>query len=176
MPLPEPPPGPPKRLTEAPHPITSHDDRSAFSSGEPALDTWLKHNALKSQASGAARTYVITAEQTVVGYYSLAAGSVSRRGATGTVRRNLPDPVPVILLARLAVDSQWKGQGLGAALLRDAALRTRQAAHLVGIRAMLVHAISPEAARFYRYFGFQPSPGNETTLMITLAGLEQALR
>ncbi len=88
----------------------------------------------------------------------------------------MPDPVPVIVLARLAVDSHWHGQGLGAALLRDAALRTRQAADLAGIRAMLVHAISPEAARFYRYFGFQPSPGNETTLMMTLAGLEHALR
>jgi GNAT superfamily N-acetyltransferase len=173
---PEPPPGPPKRVIEAPRPIASHCDCSAFSSGEPALDTWLKRNAVKSQGSGAARTYVITAEHTVVGYYALAVGSVSRRDATGAVRRNMPDPVPVILLARLAVDSHWHGQGLGAALLRDAALRTRQAADLAGIRAMLVHAISPEAARFYRYFGFQPSPGNETTLMMTLAGLEQALR
>lgn len=117
-----------------------------------------------------------TAEQTVVGYYALAVGSVSRRDATGRVRRNMPDPVPVIILARLAVDSHWHGQGLGAALLRDAALRTRQAADLAGIRAMLVHAISPEAARFHRYFGFQQSPGNETTLMITLGVLEQALR
>ena len=88
----------------------------------------------------------------------------------------MPNPVPMILLARLAVDSHWHGQGLGGALLRDAALRTPQAADLDGIRAMLLHAISPEAARFYRYFGFQPSPGNETTLMMTLAGLGQALR
>jgi GNAT superfamily N-acetyltransferase len=119
---------------------------------------------------------VITAEHTVVGYYALAVGSVSRRAATGAVRRNMPDPLPVILLARLAVDRRWHGQGLGAALLRDAALRTRQAADLAGIRAMLVHAISPEAARFYRYFGFQPWPGNDKTLMMTLAGLEQALQ
>jgi predicted N-acetyltransferase YhbS len=88
----------------------------------------------------------------------------------------MPDPVPVILLARLAVDSHWHGQGLGGALLRDAALSTPQAADLAGIRAMLLHAISPEAARFYRYFGFQSSPGIETTLTMTLAGLEQASR
>jgi predicted N-acetyltransferase YhbS len=87
----------------------------------------------------------------------------------------MPDPVPVMLLARLAVDRSRQGSGLGAALLRNAALRTMQAADLAGIRAMLVHAISPEAARFYRYFGFQPGPASGTTLMVTLAGLRRAL-
>jgi predicted N-acetyltransferase YhbS len=141
----------------------------------PVLDTWLKRKALKNQSSGAARTYVITSGQTVIGYYALAVGSVSRPEATGPVRRNMPDPIPVMLLARLAVDRRWQGRGLGAALLRDAVLRTLQAAEIVGIRAMLVHAISIEATRFYRYFGFQSSMATDMTLMAALSVLEQAL-
>jgi GNAT superfamily N-acetyltransferase len=160
---------------EHPRPIGPDCDCSGFASGEPALDAWLKHNALKSHSSGAARSYVITSDRAVIGYYALVVGSVARAEATGAVRRNMPDPVPVMLLPRLAVDRRRQGSGLGAALLRDAALRTLQAADLAGIRAMLVHAISPEAARFYRYFGLQPAPGSEMTLMVTLAGLRRAL-
>ncbi len=167
--------GPPVGATLAPRPLSSNDDCSGFDSGESALDTWLRRNALKSQASGAARTYVVTSAQTVVGYYALAVGSVSRAEVPAPVRRNMPDPVPVMLLARLAVDRRWQGRGLGAALLRDAARRTLQAAEIGGIRALLVHAISAEAVRFYRYFGFQPAPDSEMTLMVTLAALERAL-
>jgi GNAT superfamily N-acetyltransferase len=167
--------GPPSGAIEAPRPLGPDCDSSGFDSGQPALDTWLRRNALKSQSSGAARTYVITSGPAVIGYYALAVGSVARAEATGPVRRNMPDPVPVMLLARLAVDRRWQGQGLGAALLRDAVLRTLQAANLGGIRAMLVHAISTDAARFSRYFGFQPSPATEMTLMTTLSALEGAL-
>ena len=167
--------GAPAGSIEAPGPLGPDCDCSGFDSGQPALDTWLRHNARKSQSSGAARTYVITAGQAVIGYYALAVGSVSRAEATGTVRRNMPDPIPVMLLARLAMDRRWQGRGLGAALLRDAALRTLQAAEIAGIRAMLVHAISADAARFYRYFGFQPAPGSEMTLMVTLSALAAGL-
>lgn len=105
-------------------------DCSGFESGEPSLDTWLKRSAIKT--IGAARTYAITVDRSVIGYYALAVGSVSRTAATGSVRRNMPDPVPVMLLARLAIDRRWQGRGLGAALLRDAALRTLQAADIAG--------------------------------------------
>jgi GNAT superfamily N-acetyltransferase len=167
--------GPESAGIGAPRPLGTDCDCSAFDSGVPALDTWLRRSAFKSQSSGAARTYVITAGHAVIGYYALAVGSVARAEASGQVRRNMPDPVPVMLLARLAIDRRWQGRGLGAALLRDAVLRTLQAADIGGIRAMLVHAISTDAARFYRYFGFQPAPGNEMTLMSTLAALERAL-
>lgn len=167
--------GPPSGAIEAPRPLGPDCDCSGFDSGQPALDTWLRRHALKSQSSGAARTYVITSGQTVIGYYALAVGSVARAEATGPVRRNMPDPIPVMLLARLAIDRRWQGQGLGAALLRDAVLRTLQAAELGGIRAMLVHAISTDAARFYRYFGFQTSPATDMTLMASLSALEGAL-
>jgi len=167
--------GRPAGAIAAPRPLGPGCDCSRFDSGEPALDTWLRRNAQKSQLSGAARTYVITAGRVVIGYYALAVGSVSRAEATGTVRRNMPDPIPVMLLARLAMDRRWQGRGLGAALLRDAALRTLQAAEIAGIRATLVHAISAEAARFYRYVGFQPAPGSEMTLMVTLSALAAGL-
>jgi len=167
--------GTPAGAIEAPRPLGADCDCSGFDSGQPAIDIWLRRNALRSQSSGAARTYVVTTGQTVIGYYALAVGSVSRAEATGPVRRNMPDPVPVMLLARLAVDRRWQGRGLGAALLRDAVLRTLQAAELVGIRAMLVHAISSDAARFYRYFGFQPSAATDMTLMAALPALERAL-
>lgn len=167
--------GPPLGAIEAPRPLGPDCDCSGFDSGQPALDNWLRRNARKSQTSGAARTYVIGSGRVVIGYYALAVGSVSRGEATGTVRRNMPDPVPVMVLARFAIDRNWQGRGLGAALLRDAALRTLQAAEIGGIRAMLVHAISPDAARFYRYFGFQPSPVNEMTLMVALPALIQGL-
>lgn len=167
--------GPPSGAIEAPRPLGPDCDCSGFDSGQPALDTWLRRNALKSQASGAARTYVSTSGPTVIGYYALAVGSVARAEATGPARHNMPDPIPVMLLARLAVDRRWQGQGLGAALLRDAVLRTLQAAELGGIRAMLAHAISTDAARFYRYFGFQTSPATDMTLMASLSALEGAL-
>jgi len=104
----------------------------------------------------------------VLGYYSLAAGSMLHRMATGSVRRNMPDPVPVALLGRLAIDRRWQGRGLGLALLRDAILRVVGAADTIGVRAMLVHAISDEAKGFYEHWGFKASPVDPMTLMITI--------
>jgi GNAT superfamily N-acetyltransferase len=112
---------------------------------------------------------------TVVGYYALATGAVALTAATGRTRRNMPDPVPVMVLGRLAVDRTYQGRGLGRGLLRDAVLRTRQAAAIVGVRALLVHAISDEATHFYQRCGFVPSRLDTTTLMITLADAERAL-
>jgi GNAT superfamily N-acetyltransferase len=119
--------------------------------------------------------YVVCARDRVVGYDALATGGVAHEAATGRVRRNMPDSVPVMVLARLAVDRAYQDRGLGAGLLRDAILRILQAAELAGIRAILVHAISAEAKRFYERHGFVESPVDPTTLMITVADAKRAL-
>ncbi len=146
-----------------------------FHCGEPALDAWLKNHALKNEACGASRTYVITNADGVVGYYSLAVGSVGHGFAPGRIRRNMPDPIPVMLLARLAVDTSLQRQGIGSALLRDAILRTEQAAHIAGIRCILVHALNERARHFYTGSGFMPSPINALTLMLPLRDVRASL-
>jgi GNAT superfamily N-acetyltransferase len=159
----------------APEHLTPQHDRKAFEAGVAALDDWLRRHALANEQTGASRTYVVSAGGRVVGYYALAAGAVSPLAAPGRVRRNMPDPVPVMVLGRLAVDRAYQGRGLGAGLLRDAILRTLQAAELAGIRAILVHAISEEAKRFYERHGFVASPIDPMTLMITIADAKKAL-
>jgi GNAT superfamily N-acetyltransferase len=154
--------GPPEKLS-------SWHDFSEFDSGEPALDDWLRRRAQQNEAGGASRTYVICAEKKVVAYYTLAAGAVAHSELPGRVRRNTPDPVPVMILGRLAVDKTLHGHGIGTGLLRDAVLRTLQAAQIAGIRAILVHAISENAKRFYEKYGFIASPADPVTVMITIA-------
>lgn len=140
-----------------------------FDCGEATLDDWLKRRALSNQASGASRTFVVADEDgRVRGYYALAAGAVSHQLATSGVRRNMPDPVPVMVLARLAVDRRAQGLHLGAALLRDAVAVSRNA----GVRALLVHALHEKARQFYEHHGFQPSPTHPMTPMLRLGGVE----
>ncbi len=146
-----------------------------FSCGEPALDDWLKRRALTNHRSGASRTFVVVGpDPRVFGYYALAAGAVSRQEATGSVRRNMPDPVPVMVLARLAVDRQAQGMKLGVSLLRDAVLRAQAVAESAGVRALLVHALHERARDFYAHHGFQPSPMHPLTLMLRLPAPGQA--
>ena len=159
----------------APEHITPAHDVATFDSGIPALDDWLKRRALANEEAGGSRTYVVCAGGRVVGYYALATGGVAQEAATGRVRRNMPDPVPVMVLGRLAVDRAYQDRGLGAGLLRDAILRILQAAELGGIRAILVHAISAESKRFYERHGFVESPTDPMTLMITVADAKRAL-
>lgn len=159
----------------APAHLTAHHHVAAFDSGVPELDIWLKRRALQNEATGASRTYVISAETRVVGYYALATGAVAQQQATGRVRRNMPEPIPVMVIGRLAVDRAYQGQGLGSALLKDALLRTRNAAAIAGIRAVLLHAISDDAKRFYERAGFSASPIDPMTMMISLADIEKAL-
>jgi GNAT superfamily N-acetyltransferase len=159
----------------SPEHLTPAHDVSAFDSGVPDLDDWLKRRAPANEATGASRTYVVCAGGRVVGYYALATGSVTHVQAPGRVRRNMPDPVPVMILGRLAVDRAWQGRSLGRSLLRDAVLRTLQVAKIVGIRAILVHAISDQAKRFYERYGFVASSIDPLTLMITVAEAEKAL-
>ena len=160
--------GPPQKLSP-------EHDLLSFHCGEPALDDWLKRRALANEESGASRTYVIAVGKRVVGYYALAAGAVAHSGAPGRIRRNMPDPVPVMVIGRLAVDETQQGQGIGPALLRDAIIRILQAAEIAGIRAILVHAISDRAKRFYEKWGFIPSPADPMTLMIKVSEARKVL-
>ena len=162
--------------TGAPEKLQLRHDVSVFDCGELELNDWLRRRAFSNQQSGASSTYIISDGPRVVGYYSLAAGSVTREAALGQVRRNMPEPVPVVLLGRLAVDQSFQGRGLGRALLRDAVLRTLQAADIIGVRAILVHALSEKAKRFYETCGFMPSHVNPMTLMITVSEAIKALR
>ena len=159
-----------------PEKLSSDHDLSQFQCGEPTLDDWLRRRALQNETSGASRTYVACVGKLVVGYYALAVGAVAHLGARGRVQRNMPDPVPVMIIGRLAVDQTVQGRSLGSSLLRDAVLRTLQAAEIAGIRAILVHAISERAKRFYEKWGFIASPVDPMTLMITVAEARKALQ
>jgi GNAT superfamily N-acetyltransferase len=159
----------------APAPLADHHQFAAFNSGVPALDDWLKRRARANQASGASRSFVICADPSVVGYYALASGGVSTAVSPGRFRRNMPEPIPVAVLGRLAVDQTYHGQGIGRALFRDCALRVMQAAEIIGIRGILVHAISDEAKAFYLALGLSESPLEPMTLMVTLADLGASL-
>jgi GNAT superfamily N-acetyltransferase len=140
-----------------------------FSSGVASLDEWLARRALANQVSGASRTYVVAdAAGAVMGYYALASGALAAADAPGAIRRNMPDPIPVAVLGRLAVDRRAQGRGLGVALLKDAVLRVRQAAEVLGIRGVLVHAISDEARAFYVNHGFTGMPAQPLTLVLSL--------
>jgi GNAT superfamily N-acetyltransferase len=162
--------------SSAPEYLNAGHDLTAFDSGVPILDEWLKKRALANEASGASRTYVVMASRRVIGYYALASGAVAAQQSTGKVRRNMPDPIPVMILGRLAVDRAYQKRGLGVGLLRDAVLRTLQAAAIGGIRAILVHAISDDAKRFYERNGFSTSPVDPMTLMIRVADAERILK
>ena len=160
----------------APQHLTSAHDVSAFACTVPELNDWLNRRALQNEGTRASRTFVTIGQGPVVGYYALATGVVAHAVATGRVRRNMPEPIPVMVLVRLAVDRVRQGTGLGSALLRDALLRTLAVAESVGIRAILLHAISEEAKRFYVHHGFAKSPVDPMTMMITLADVEKAMR
>lgn len=152
-----------------PEKLRAEHDSSEFDSGEPALDDWLRRRALNNEVTGASRTYVVCIGRRVVGYYALSAGAIAHPEAPGRIKRNMPDPIPVLILGRLAVDKTWHGKGLGTGLLRDAILRTLQASEIAGIRAILVHAISESAKHFYEKYGFIESPVDPMTVMITTA-------
>lgn len=152
-----------------PEPLDSGHRTDNFNCGEPVLDEWLRKRALGNQASGASRTFVVAdTSGRVMGYYALAAGAVTHETATGPVRRNMPDPVPVLILGRLAVDRQAQGMKLGAALLQDAVGRAIGVSAHAGIRALVVHALSERAKAFYLHYGFQTSTLHPMTLMLRL--------
>lgn len=147
-------------------------DLTRFDCGKVALTDWLTRYAWTNQQADAAKTYVARRGNRVVGYYSLVASSVRRSDAPERIAKGLANhPIGVILLARLAIDQSEKGHGLGKALLKDALLRTAQAAEIVGVRALLVHAIDEEARRFYLHFNFEPAPVDPMHLMLLIKDL-----
>ncbi len=157
-----------------PEKLRTDHELSQFSCGEP-LDDWLRRRALQNEESGASRTYVVCLGSRVTAYYALAVGAVAHSEAPGRIRRNTPDPVPVMVIGRLAIDQEFQGRGLGQGLLRDAVLRTLQAAQIAGIRAILVHAISDGARHFYQRHGFVASLLDPMTLMISVGDAEKEL-
>lgn len=154
-------------------PLSPSHDVSAFASDESSLDDWLRRRALKSEGLFA-RTYVVHERGRVIGYHALVAGSVQRENATGSMRRNAPDPVPVVMLGRLAVDRSAQGGGIGTGLLKDALRRVAAASEIIGVRAVMVHAIDEKAASFYRRFGFKAVPGESMTLFLPLQAIATA--
>jgi len=152
---------------QAPQPLSAAHLLDDFDCGEPALNDWLKRRAMSNQSSGASRTFVVLDQnQRVCGYYAMAAGAVSHQMASSSIRRNMPDPVPVMVLARLAVAQHAQGEKLGSALLQDVVNRAVVVAYNTGVRAVLVHALHERAKQFYEHYGFQASPVDAMTLML----------
>lgn len=160
---------------ESPSPISEHHQTISFDSGVPSLNEWLHRRALANQVSGASRTFVVCNNNRVVAYYALASGAINSSSSSGRFRRNMPDPIPVVVLGRLAVDLSFQGRGLGRALFRDAAQRVSYAADAIGIRGIIVPALSEQARSFYLALGFDPSPEEPMTLMISLADIRSLL-
>jgi len=158
-----------------PEPLADDHQIDRFDSAEPSLNDWLKRRAMANQASGATRTYVVCEGRRVVAYYALASGAIVQAGVPGRFRRNMPDPIPVAVLARLAVDGHYQRRGLGRALFRDAAVRVTHAADAIGIRGIVVYAISAKAREFYISLGFDPCPSDGMTLVVTLRDLRAIL-
>jgi len=163
-------------MLSAPQPLTDQHVLTGFDCGEPSLDDWLRRRALKHQANGSSRTYVECDGEVVFAYYCLAAGAIGHSDAPPTVRRNRPVLVPVLVLGRLAIRKDHHQMGIGTALLNDAIRRALQAAEVAGITALLVHALSEPARRFYRSRGFIESPVKPMTLCLMLESVRKALR
>lgn len=148
-----------------------------FDCGKELLTRFLIRNALQNQQANASQTYVLTADHRVVGYHTLVVGEVAHADAPGRLKKGLArHPIPIMLLARLAVAKDWQGKGLGPALLKDALLRTLQAADIAGIRAFVVHVKDDEARSFYEHFDFIASPTDPKHLFVLLKDIKVLLR
>jgi GNAT superfamily N-acetyltransferase len=160
----------------APQPLASHHSTVGFDCGDTSLDHWPRQRALPNQQSGATRTSeVCDGNGTVKAYVALASGAVAVARAPGSFRRNMPDPIPVVLLARLAVCRSVQGRGIARALLADAFERVLQASERIGVRGIVVHAASADARNFYLHMGFDPSPIDPDTLLIRLSDVAATL-
>jgi GNAT superfamily N-acetyltransferase len=158
-----------------PRPIHEDDDVATFDCGEPSLDDYLRNRALANHIDGASRCFVTCRDGQVVGYYALASAGAHHRDLAGRFRRNMPDPIPVILLSRLAIHRKEQGSGLGRGLLRDAIARSVQAAEIVGVRALIVHALHDQAREFYLHFDFEPSPTDPLHLLLLMKDARAAI-
>lgn len=160
----------------SPRALTSGDTFVTFDCGVPSLNEWLRSRALKNETTGASRTFVTVEIESgdVAGYYCLSASALALEAAPGRIRRNMPSPIPIILIGRLAVDERFKGHGLGASLLQDAVLKGIEASRIVGARAFVVDALNDEAERFYRRFGFELMPPSAKRAMFLLVSDAEA--
>lgn len=162
---------------QAPTPLGKEHELEGFDCGQVSLNDWLQRHARQAQGSGSARTFVACDGQRVLGYFSLTVGQVDTLDAPERVRKGMGQyPIPVILLARLAVDRHYQGQGIGAGLLKDAIRRALLIAEQAGVRAMMTHPLNAAAARFYQTFGFETSPLGEQQLLLLLKDAKQYLR
>ena len=156
--------------------LAVHHVLDGFDCGVASLDDWLRRRARQNQLSGASRTFVSAdASGHVIAYYAVASSAIAAAATTGRLRRNMPDPVPVVVLGRLAITRAYQGQGLGRALFHDAGHRVVHAAEAIGIRGLLVHALTDQAKDFYLSLGLEVSPLEPMTLMTTAADLRAAL-
>ena len=160
---------------QAPVALTDAHDCESFACGEPSLDAWLKKRALRSRGSGGARCFVIAHGSDILGYYCLSAVAISHEAVPKPIRRTMPDPLPVLLLRRLAIDQRYHNQGLGSALLRDAMLRATAVSADAGVSAILLHALTDAARQFYLSRGFSPSPLQPMTLIMSLTTVRAIL-
>ena len=161
----------------APQPLAEHHNTAGFDCGDPALNHWLSQRALANQRSGATRTFVVCDDNAVVkAYVALASGAVAVAASPGRFRRNMPDPIPVVVLARLAVCRSVQGHGLARALLADAFERVVRASEQIGVRGIVVHAASATARSFYLHLGFEPSPTAANTLMLRVSDIRAAVQ
>lgn len=141
-----------------------------FCSGEPVLDDWLKRRAWQNEETGATRTFVLCSDvdKRVMGYYSLSTGAIQREAVPGAFRRNMPEPIPIVLIARFAVDVDYQKQRWGGKLLREAVMRTILISQVIGVRGLVVHALSDNAKAFYQRFGSVESPLQPHTLVLPI--------
>ncbi len=157
-----------------PTPFAPNHDVSDFQSSKVPFDSWLRFRARKAE-SVSSRTIVVCHETKIIGYYALATGSERQAALPGKLRRNMPDPVPLMVLGRLVVDARFHGRGIGSGLFKDALLRTIQASEIVGLRAVVVHAIDAEAVAFYKKYGFVDFPAGGQTLFLPVEMLKKPL-
>lgn len=162
-----------ERITP-PSPISAAHDLSAFCCGNDVLDDWLRQYALENEGR-ASRTFVVCSGATVIGYYCLASGAEKRANMPRKIRQGIPDPTPLTVIGRLAVDRKYQGQGIGAGLLKDALLRAAGASQIVGSRAVLVHAIDDAAVAFYLKFGFIEFPNGSRTMFLPIETIVAAV-
>lgn len=156
----------------APVILTEAHDHSEFDCGTEVLNSWLHERALKNSIQNASRCFVVCDGDKVIGYYAFSAGSVHQTEAPGNIKRNMPNPIPVFVLGRLAIDMNYQGKGLGKHLLKDVMLRALKVSEYIAAKALLVHAISEDAKVFYEAFGFKESPINPMTLFLSIDTLK----
>ena len=152
----------------APERLTANHQTDDFDCGTASLNEWLRHRAVKNELSHGSRTYVVCENTRVVGYYALAAGGVARAEATSRIKKNMPDPIPALVLGRLAVDYRWQNRNIGQGLLKDALARSINVSEQVGARVLIVHVLNEKAEAFYRKYGFVKKGITSNTLMLPL--------